>query len=150
MRDFWKPMPVSGKLIRELLLLFLLFGVQQSYAQRITRQYNNVSFSAALKDLNARQHKYTINFVYDELEDFRVTKSIRNQSVPDAIMQLIGFYPIRMTQVEDNIMVECTQKTTLRYKGRIIDESGNAAEYANIYNLVVAHRFHNSRTWCEQ
>ena len=125
-------MPVSGKLIRELLLLFLLFGVHQSYAQRITRQYNNVSFSAALKDLNARQHKYTINFVYDELEDFRVTKSIRNQSVPDAIMQLIGFYPIKMTQVEDNIMVECTQKTTLRYKGRIIDESGNAAEYANI------------------
>lgn len=125
-------MPVSGKLIRELLLLFLLFGVQQSYAQRITRQYNNVSFSAALKDLNTRQHKYTINFVYDELEDFRVTKSIRNQSVPNAIMQLIGFYPIKMTQVEDNIMVECTQKTTLRYKGRIIDESGNAAEYANI------------------
>ena len=125
-------MPVNGKLIRELLLLFLLFGVQQSYAQRITRQYKNVSFSAALKDLNARQHKYTINFVYDELEDFRVTKSIRNQSVPDAIMQLIGFYPIKMTQVEDNIMVECTQKTTLRYKGRIIDESGNAAEYANI------------------
>ena len=125
-------MPVSGKLIRELLLLFLLFGVQQSYAQRITRQYNNVSFSAALKDLNARQHKYTINFVYDELEDFRVTKSIRNQSVPDAIMQLIGFYPIRMTPMEDNIMVECMQKTTLRYKGRIVDESGNAAEYANI------------------
>ena len=105
---------------------------QTALAQRITRQYNNVSFSAALKDLNARQHKYTINFVYDELEDFRVTKSIRNQSVPDAIMQLIGFYPIRMMQVEDNIMVECTQKTTLRYKGRIIDESGNAAEYANI------------------
>ena len=132
MRDFWKPMSVSGKLISVLLLLFLLLWVQQSYAQRITRQYNNVSFSAALKDLNARQHKYTINFVYDELEDFRVTKSIRNQSVPDAIMQLIGFYPIRMTQVEDNIMVECVQKTTLRYKGRIIDESGNAAEYANI------------------
>ena len=105
---------------------------QTALAQRITRQYNNVSFSAALKDLNARQYKYTINFVYDELEDFRVTKSIRNQSIPDAIMQLIGFYPIRMTQVEDNIMVECTQKTTLRYKGRIIDESGNAAEYANI------------------
>ena len=105
---------------------------QTALAQRITRQYNNVSFSAALKDLNARQHKYTINFVYDELEDFRVTKSIRNQSVPDAIMQLIGFYPIRMTQMEDNIMVECMQKTTLRYKGRIVDESGNAAEYANI------------------
>ena len=67
---------------------------------------------------------------YEDLPEY--TKSIRNQSVPDAIMQLIGFYPIRMTQVDDNIMVECTQKTTLRYKGCILDESGNAAEYANI------------------
>ena len=115
-----------------LFILFLLSFVQLSYAQRITRQYNNVSFSAALKDLNAHQHKYTINFVYDELEDFKVTKSIRNMSVPDAITQLIGFYPIRMTQVENNIMVECTQKSTFRYKGRIVDERGNAAEYATI------------------
>ncbi|WP_337640421.1 TonB-dependent receptor domain-containing protein [Prevotella sp.] len=132
MKNIFKTTPDNCKTVILLYLFFLLSSAQQSYAQRITRQYNNVSFSAALKDLNARQHKYTINFVYDELEDFRVTKSIRNQSVPDAIMQLIGFYPIRMTQVEDNIMVECTQKTTLRYKGRIIDESGNAAEYANI------------------
>ena len=70
--------------------------------------------------------------MYDELEDFKVTKSIRNQNVPNAIMQLIGFYPIRMTQVENNIMVECTQKSTFRYKGRIVDERGNAAEYATI------------------
>ncbi|MQP12973.1 carboxypeptidase-like regulatory domain-containing protein, partial [Prevotella copri] len=110
---------------------------QTALAQRITRQYNNVSFSAALKDLNARQHKYTINFVYDELEDFRVTKSIRNQSVPDAIMQLIGFYPIRMTQVEDNIMVECTQKTPTKMIGRIIDNKNRPVDFANVALLNV-------------
>lgn len=111
MKNIFKPTPNSSNTIC-LLLFFLLAFVQQSYGQRITRQYNNVSFSEALKDLNAHQHKYTINFVYDELEDFKVTKSIRNMSVPNAIMQLIGFYPIRMTQVEDNIiMVECTQKS---------------------------------------
>ena len=137
MRDFWKPMSVNGKPVRELLLLFLLLLVQQSYAQRITRQYNNVSFSAALKDLNARQHKYTINFVYDELEDFRVTKSIRNQSVPDAIMQLIGFYPIKMTQVEDNIMVECTQKTPTKMIGRIVDVHHRPVDFANVALLNV-------------
>ena len=81
---------------RGMILAFISLLVSQvTFAQRITRQYNNVSFSAALKDLNARQDKYSINFVYDELEDFRVTKSIRNQSVPDAIQQLIGFYPIK-------------------------------------------------------
>ena len=132
MKNIFKTTPNNGKTISLFLIFFLLTLVQYSYAQRITRQYNNVSFSEALKDLNARQHKYTINFVYDELEDFKVTKSIRNMSVPDAITQLIGFYPIRMTQVENNIMVECTQKSTFRYKGRIVDERGNAAEYATI------------------
>ena len=132
MKNIFKTTPNNGKTISLFLIFFLLTLVQYSYAQRITRQYNNVSFSEALKDLNARQHKYTINFVYDELEDFKVTKSIRNMSVPDAITQLIGFYPIRMTQVENNIMVECTQKSIFRYKGRIVDERGNAAEYATI------------------
>ena len=132
MKNIFKTTPNNGKTISLFLIFFLLTLVQYSYAQRITRQYNNVSFSEALKDLNARQHKYTINFVYDELEDFKVTKSIHNQNVPNAIMQLIGFYPIRMTQVENNIMVECTQKSTFRYKGRIVDERGNAAEYATI------------------
>ena len=132
MKNIFKTTPNNSKTISLFLLFFLLILAQHSYAQRITRQYNNVSFSAALKDLNAHQHKYTINFVYDELEDFKVTKSIRNQNVPNAIMQLIGFYPIRMTQVENNIMVECTQKSTFRYKGRIVDERGNAAEYATI------------------
>ena len=64
---------MSKYLISLILLSVISMGVS---AQRITRQYNNVSFSAALKDLNARQDKYVINFVYDELEDFRVTKSI--------------------------------------------------------------------------
>ena len=132
MKNIFKTTPNNSKTISLFLLFFLLILAQHSYAQRITRQYNNVSFSEALKDLNARQHKYTINFVYDELEDFKVTKSIRNSNVPNAIMQLIGFYPIRMTQVENNIMVECTQKSTFRYKGRIVDERGNAAEYATI------------------
>lgn len=132
MKNIFKTTPNNSKTISLFLLFFLLILTQHSYAQRITRQYNNVSFSAALKDLNAHQHKYTINFVYDELEDFKVTKSIRNMRVPDAITQLIGFYPIRMTQVENNIMVECTQKSTFRYKGRIVDERGNAAEYATI------------------
>ena len=55
---------MSKYLISLILLSVISMGVS---AQRITRQYNNVSFSAALKDLNARQDKYVINFAYDEL-----------------------------------------------------------------------------------
>ena len=58
MKNIFKTTPNNGKTISLFFLFFLLILGQHSYAQRITRQYNNVSFSAALKDLNAHQHKY--------------------------------------------------------------------------------------------
>ena len=68
---------------------------QARTAQRITREYNNVSLSDALRQLNAEATDYEINFLYNELEDFRITTTIRRKTVPDAIRQMIGFYPIR-------------------------------------------------------
>lgn len=105
--------------------------------QRITRQYDNVSFAAVLKDLNTAQHQYVINFVYDELEDFRVTKRIRNLSVLDAIRQLIGFYPIKMTQMDNVLVVECTQKTATKMMGQVVDAHRHPVDYANVALLSV-------------
>ena len=52
-----------------MLVCCLVFtGVQ---AQKITREYNNVSLSEALRKLNEQTEKYTISFLYNELEDFR-------------------------------------------------------------------------------
>ena len=104
-------------------------GVQ---AQKITREYNDVSLSEALRQLNEQSEDYTISFLYNELEDFRITTSVRRKTIPDAIHQMIGFYPIRMTVEEKEIAVECPQKTTSRYKGAIIDEQGLPIAYANI------------------
>ena len=118
--------------------LMLLLAISMSLsAQRITRQYNNVSFSAALKDLNTAQNKYAINFVYNELEDFKVSKSIRNMSVPDAILQLIGFYPIKLTQMDHVLIVECTQKASTKMIGRIIDTHHRPVDFANVALLNV-------------
>lgn len=85
-----------------------------------------------LKQLNVEQKRYTINFIYNELEDFKVTADIHKQKVPDAIHQIIGFYPIKMTQMDNILLVECMQKNDIRYKGYIIDEKYQPAEYANI------------------
>ena len=120
-----------------LVTLCAICFLQPAIAQRITRQYNNVSFSAALKDLNAAQDKYAINFVYDELEDFKVSKSIRNMSVPDAIQQLIGFYPIKMTQMDHVLIVECTQKAPNKMIGRIVDTHHRPIDFANVALLNV-------------
>ena len=105
-------------------------------AQRITHSYNNVSLSDALSQLAEQQTGYTIMFLYNELEDFRITTTIHRKTLPEAIRQMIGFYPIRVTTSKDEsgkkIFVECVQKADTRYKGTIVDEQGQPVAYANI------------------
>jgi hypothetical protein len=105
-----------------------------TFAQRVTHTYNNVSLSEALLQLNNEQTAYVVNFLYNELEDFRITATIKNKKLPDAIQQMIGFYPVRMTVKSDDheIYVECTHKTDRHLTGTIIDEQGQPVAYANI------------------
>ncbi len=102
-------------------------------AQRITRHYDNVSMSKALMELNDLQHQYTVNFIYDELEDFKVTTDIKHEKLTDAIFLIVGFYPIRVVKSgEHEIFVECTHKTDRHLTGTIIDEQGVPVAYANV------------------
>ena len=120
---------------RTLLLSFLLFGISVPLlAQRVNRTYDNVSLSEALLQLVQEQNEYTISFIYNELEDFRITTSIKNKKLPDAIQQMIGFYPVRMKVNPDDkeIFVECTHKTDRHLTGTIIDEQGLPLAYANV------------------
>ncbi len=117
---------------RFLFILACCIALTKVQAQKITHEYNNVTLSEALRQLNEQTEEYTISFLYNELEDFRITTSVHRKTVPDAIRQMIGFYPIRMTVEDREIVVECPQKTAPRYKGTIIDEQGQPIAYANI------------------
>ena len=115
-----------------LILLFLFLTMMQAEAQRITRSFNDVSLSEALRDLNNATDRYEVSFIYNELEDFRVTTNIRRLSVPDAVRQAVGFYPMRVTVSDSLITVECTHKTDRHLTGTIIDEQGQPVAYANV------------------
>ena len=122
--------------LRLVFLLFYLFTLLPLQAQRITRHYDNVSMSKALMELNDLQRDYTVNFIYDELEDFKVTTDVKHKTLTDAIFQIIGFYPIRVVKSgEHELFVECTHKTDLHLTGTIIDENGQPVPYANVYLL---------------
>ena len=123
-----------------ILALLPVLGLQAQ--KRISRTYNDVSLADALRQLSEQQTDYTIMFLYNELEDFRITTTVSRKTLPEAIRQMIGFYPIRVTVAEDSsspagegtrkIFVECIQKTGTRYRGTIIDEHGQPLAYANI------------------
>ena len=114
-------------------ILLLCAIVSVASAQRITRTFQDVPLSDALRYIQEQTTDYNITFIYDELEDFRVTTHLQNKPIPDAIVQIAGFYPVRVVKSgKHEIYVECTHKTDRHLKGTIIDEQGQPVAYANI------------------
>ena len=60
------------------LLLLQSFFMAAVAQNRISRDYDDVSMSEALRQLNEESTEYEINFLYNELEDFRVTTNVRH------------------------------------------------------------------------
>ncbi len=121
--------------MKRLLFIILLLFVQvnTATAQRITRNFQNVSMSDALKYIQQQTGNHKIVFIYNELEDFTVTTHVKNKPVPDAIRQIIGFYPIQMILGDNNdIYVECINKTEHHLKGMVVDENNLPLPYANV------------------
>ena len=114
-------------------ILLLCAIVSVASAQKITQTFQNVPLSDALKYIQEQTTNYNITFIYDELEDFRVTTHLQNKPIPDAIVQIVGFYPVRVVRSgKHEIYVECTHKTDRHLTGTIIDEQSQPVAYANI------------------
>ena len=121
-----------------LYILFLCFFMTQAQAQRLTKSYTETSLSDVLIDLNKSQHDKRISFIYNELEDFTVTASFRNSTVDNAVREVVGFYPMKITLTDSLITVECIQKEAQKVIGRVIDEQGQPVEFANVALLSIA------------
>ena len=131
-----KELPFGG--LGGLFLLFFLFASSAAKAQNLTHSFRNTSLSDALIWIDNAQSYYKIHFIFDELEDFTVTTSIRNVSVEDAVRQVIGFYPMHTTFERKDIYIECVQKSGTKLSGHIVDEKGVPMPFANVSLLSVA------------
>ena len=114
-----------------LFITYLVIGLTTASAQKVTLNFEDVSLSEALKRIDKVQDAKRINFIFDELEDFRVTKKIHNQSVEDAVRSVCGYYPMSIAVQDSDIFVECVQKAAIRYTGNIVDAKGQPLAFAN-------------------
>ena len=100
---------------------------------RAQHTFRSTSLSEALITLDQSSRRYDISFVYDELEDFTVSKTIKKgTSLPDAVREVCGFYPVRVRVLGKEIFVECIQKDRTKLIGKLIDGDNQPVTYANI------------------
>lgn len=108
------------KKILKILFFLLCLGFESAVAQKITLSFSDVSLSEALKEIDLSQKKVHVQFMYNELEDFRVSIRVENKSVEDAVRAVCGYYPVSIRKNGGTIFVECLQKARQKYTGSVI------------------------------
>ena len=124
--------------MRHIFILLLCLIASAAKAQSLAHTFRNTSLSDALIWIDNAQDNYKIHFIFDELEDFTVTTSFKNTSVKEAVKQVVGFYPMRISYEKKEIYVECVQKAGTKLIGHIVDENGRPLPFATVSLLSVA------------
>ncbi len=116
-------------------IILLFVATQAANAQRISRDYKERSMADVLIDLDRATQAYRISFIYNELEDYTITKTISDKTIPEAVNEVVGYYPMKITVSDSLITVECVNKANRKLSGHIVDEKGEPVVYANIQLL---------------
>ena len=116
-------------------ILLSFFCLTFTHAQMVSHEFQDVSLSDALLTLDNDCDTITVNFIYEDLEDFMVTANVQETSILQAVKQVCDNYPTRITQLNTDIFVECTHKDTVRFIGQVLDTQGHPVRYADVVLL---------------
>ncbi|MBO4819871.1 MAG: carboxypeptidase-like regulatory domain-containing protein [Prevotella sp.] len=125
--------------MKRLAIFFLavILPLAIAQAQTVSHDFQDVSLSEALLTLDNDCDTITVNFVYDDLEDFRVTTNVCEATILEAVTHVCGYYPMRITQLNTDIFVECTQRDSVRFIGQVLDAKHVPVRFANVTLLSV-------------
>ena len=86
------PLRLRALLLLQLSFFFCCCAFAQSKNERISLECRNEAMSSALKKVEQASN-YKILFTYDEVQNYRVSVSLKNVSVENAVKAIIGDNP---------------------------------------------------------
>lgn len=130
------PLRLRALLLLQLLFFFCCCAFAQSKNERISLECRNEAMSSALKKVEQASN-YKILFTYDEVQNYRVSVSLKNVSVENAVKAIIGdnLFSYKIKGVFISIHAVKKNKAVVRkneLSGQVVDEHGEPLPGVNI------------------
>lgn len=119
------------------LLISLIFCVPAiAWAQRYNNDFVGRPVTEALAEFCKKNPGLNINFIYDELQDYKVKDRALSDEPLEILKSIVALNPVSVTYDGDIIFIEAMQKGKYKYTGRTIDRlSGEPVSYATVMLL---------------
>ncbi len=117
----------------------LLLGLQNPVSsqtdsrQKFSLDCQNESMSSALKKVEQMSH-YKILFTYDEIQNYKVTASVKQRPIEEVMQAIIGSYPLSYKITKKYITIAAVKKGAEKKKlfGTVVDQEGTPLPGVNI------------------
>ncbi|MBQ0021210.1 MAG: hypothetical protein KBT39_11910 [Bacteroidales bacterium] len=102
-------------------LLLILCAALPTLAQRVTGSFQDAPLSEVLLLMERQCEGIQINFIYDDLKDYRVTHDFENVSLKEALHVVVGERPIRVVRKKNKYYLSIVPTPKLKISGKVQD-----------------------------
>ena len=123
---------------RALLIALALIATVGAYASVFRYEFRSTPLSQALVEISNDHPEIGITFIYDQLENYKITASIDTEDATEALRKLTAWIPVAVTASGSSYVVEALQKGVFSYHGRAVDTNSHPVAFATVMLLSPA------------
>ncbi len=115
-------------------LLAIMVAIS-GYAQTFQYKFTARPLAQALSKISDEHPEIEVNFIYDELENYKSTASINTNDPYEALRKTIGLNPVTILRKGNSFYIEALQHGKFQYSGRVMGTDKEPVVAATVFIL---------------
>ncbi len=121
---------------RIILLLTVMTAVFMAYAGTFSYRFSSTPLPEAFRRIMEDHPDLEINFIYNELENYRTSASVNTDDAYDALRLTVGLNPVTVTRSKGSYYAEALQHGKYIYTGRAVGTDDEPVVAATVMLLA--------------
>ncbi len=118
------------------MLIAVMLSVLMARAVTFAYKFNSTPLPEAVIAIMDDHPELDINFIYNELENYRTCATVRADNPYDALRQAVGLNPVTVVKARDAYYLEALQHGLYTYRGRVIGHGDDPVAAATVMLLA--------------
>lgn len=121
---------------RILTFIIAMSAFVMANAETFSYRFNSTPLPNAIRQIMTDHPDLDINFIYNELENYKTSASVRTNDAYDALRQTIGLNPVTVVKAKNTYYVEALQHGKYVYTGRVFGTDNEPVVAATVMLLA--------------
>ncbi len=104
-------------------------------AETFSYHFNSTPLTSAIRQIIKDHPKLNINFIFNELETYKTSATIKTDNPLEALRTLTAMNPVTISHIKNTYYIEPLQHGKYRYHGRTVGTDGQPVVAATVFIL---------------